>query len=206
MQANYPSRCEQHAIPSAEYTNIIEKPCNICKLTYFLGSKNICDYCQGVQDKIHHKKEDKIKKLFDANNITYSHDLIIDRSCSCKRPDFVIEYPHFYLIVEVDENQHSSYPCECEQSRMIQIHNDCKGTPVIFIRYNPDDYTTNGIKYPWNKSRETTLLKVIKSFDNIDDWFRPLSVMYLFYDGYDGKHAIEDINYLNIFSLQIENN
>lgn len=44
------------------------------------------------------------------------------------------------IIVECDENQHGSYACECELGRMITLFQDYGGMPVVFIRYNPDNY------------------------------------------------------------------
>lgn len=192
---NYPTLCENHA--TKEHINLIEKPCKKCGLELMLGDLGICNYCLDYEQKIHHKKENDLKKFFDSNNLVYeSHDKIIDTLCNYKRPDFVFDYPLFKIIVEVDENQHKTYPCECEQTRMIMIHQSFGGTPVIFIRFNPDNYEVNkDQKKVLLKTRKTMLLKLLNEYKNVKEWNIPLSVIYMFYDNYDNKNEIEEIKY-----------
>ncbi len=186
-QSNYPVYCENHA-PKG-YFNLVEKPCKKCGLSYLLGSTGLCNFCLEFEQKIHHKKENEIKKCLDFNKIIYeSHDKVIDPSCNMKRPDFVIDYPMFKIVVEVDENQHKSYACECEQVRMIQIHQSFGGTPVIFVRYNPDEFSTNGKKCEVTEgTRRKVLIDLLQQYRNVKEWTTPLSVIYLFYDDYDEK-------------------
>jgi hypothetical protein len=42
------------------------------------------------------------------------------------------------VIVEIDENQHTSYTDVCECARISEIVGSIGGRSVIFIRYNPD--------------------------------------------------------------------
>ncbi len=44
------------------------------------------------------------------------------------------------MIVEVDENQHIDYDCSCENKRLMEISKDVGHRPIVFIRFNPDDY------------------------------------------------------------------
>jgi hypothetical protein len=44
------------------------------------------------------------------------------------------------LIIEVDENQHIDYDCSCENKRIMEISQDIHHRPLIFIRFNPDNY------------------------------------------------------------------
>ena len=44
------------------------------------------------------------------------------------------------IIVEIDENQHIDYDCSCENKRMMELSQDVGHRPIIFIRFNPDDY------------------------------------------------------------------
>jgi hypothetical protein len=97
----------------------------------------------------------------------------------------------------VDENQHHSYACECEQGRMVAIFQDYSGGKVIFIRYNPDSYTNSlGVKVSSDKGKEQKLLDTIKAIMN-NPLDKALSVIYLFYDGYDGSVKIDELNYEN---------
>ena len=47
------------------------------------------------------------------------------------------------LIVEIDENQHTGEnygDCSCENKRMMLLSQDVGHRPIVFIRFNPDDY------------------------------------------------------------------
>ncbi|KAI9089581.1 hypothetical protein DFS34DRAFT_385310 [Phlyctochytrium arcticum] len=59
--------------------------------------------------------------------------------CGLERPDFWIDWHTHMLVVEVDEDQHWSSACECEQTRMVNISQSF-GMPTVFLRWNPDDY------------------------------------------------------------------
>ncbi len=86
------------------------------------------------------------------------------------------------IIVECDEDQHRGRPCECEQKRMIEIHQSLEGRPVIFLRYNPDDYKINGVKMDTpEKVRLDTLSKMLMEV-SLSPPKVPLSAVYLFYD------------------------
>lgn len=88
-----------------------------------------------------------IKTLLEANNLKFINDKKVKYRCYQQRPDFVINFGLFAIIIECNENQHKSYACECEQSRIIAIFQDFGGMQIVFIRYNPDNYIDNmGIK------------------------------------------------------------
>lgn len=72
-----------------------------------------------------------------------SYDSAINyTTCQDKtRPDFMFDtlnHTH-YVIVEVDENQHSGRLEACECTRMVNI-TQSNQRPTLFIRYNPDEY------------------------------------------------------------------
>ena len=46
------------------------------------------------------------------------------------------------VIVEVYENQHTDYDCSCENKRIMEISQDVGHRPLVFIRFNPDEYIT----------------------------------------------------------------
>ena len=50
------------------------------------------------------------------------------------------------LIIEVDENQHKAYDCLCENKRIMELSQDVGHRNLVFIRFNPDEYITNGVK------------------------------------------------------------
>ena len=44
------------------------------------------------------------------------------------------------IIIEIDENQHEDYDCSCENKRLMELSLDVQHKPIVFIRFNPDDY------------------------------------------------------------------
>ena len=81
---------------------------------------------------------DYIKEEF--KEYTWSHNKKIQDGCSTRRPDLLLDLGYKVIIVEIDENQHDSYDCSCENKRMMQIYQDLNFRPVVFIRFNPDEY------------------------------------------------------------------
>jgi hypothetical protein len=204
----FPTRCETHKLNTD--INIVEKPCIICGLSYFIpGNQDKCTSCSEYQNPtIRNSKELRIKDVLNAANIKYkSHDTIPDFACSRYRPDFIIEVGLFDIIIEVDENQHKSYACECEIGRMIQLHQDFGGIPLIFIRYNPDNYKDNIgtlVKgYQHNKDREKLLIELIIKLLDKQDRVDPLSVIYLFYDGFDSTIKVTNLDYFNHSAIEL---
>ena len=57
-----------------------------------------------------------------------------------KRPDLFLDFGYQVLIVEIDENQHQNYDCSCENKRLMELSQDVQHKPIVFIRFNPDDY------------------------------------------------------------------
>ena len=52
----------------------------------------------------------------------------------------VLDLGYQVIIVEIDENQHIDYDCSCENKRIMQLSQDVGHRPIIFIRFNPDEY------------------------------------------------------------------
>ena len=124
--------------------------------TFFTENK-YKDYC--VRCFIHTFPDEKVSKnyMIKENNVkefleeyfkdqNIIHNKPIAGGCSKKRPDFFIDLLTHCIIIEVDEDQHPYYTCE--NKRMMLLFTDLGDRPIIFIRFNPDGYTINGIKYP----------------------------------------------------------
>ena len=84
---------------------------------------------------------DYIKDQF--KEIDIIPDKRIHEGCSKRRPDILIDLGHQIIIVEIDENQHINYDCSCENKRIMELSQDVGHRPIIFIRFNPDDYKIN---------------------------------------------------------------
>ncbi|QKE50220.1 hypothetical protein F-VV10_0100 [Faustovirus] len=189
-----PEYCDTHKLENM--VNIIERPCASCKLTYLIPDGiDLCEFCY-VGQKIVKEKEEHIKQLLDAKGVKYdSYNKVVDINCSNKRPDFVIDYNTFFVIIEVDENQHKSYQRDCELTRMKQIHQSM-GMDTLFIRFNPDTYIdTCSKKIKSYSGRETKLIKLLETLRNVEKLEHYLMVIYLFYDGFDGKINMQKIEY-----------
>jgi EsV-1-7 cysteine-rich motif len=76
----------------------------------------------------------------------WTPDKVISDGCSNKRPDLILDLGYQIIIIEIDENQHRSYDCSCENKRLMELSQDVGHRPIIFIRFNPDSYMNNDEK------------------------------------------------------------
>jgi hypothetical protein len=81
-------------------------------------------------------------------DMTWVRDKRVSDGCSRRRPDLYADLGYQVIIVEVDENQHDGYDSLCENKRYMEISQDFGFRPIIFLRFNPDEYFKNNIKYP----------------------------------------------------------
>ena len=68
------------------------------------------------------------------------YDKKIQDGCSTRRPDLFLDLGYQIIIIEIDENQHIDYDCSCENKRIMELSQDVGHRPIVFIRFNPDDY------------------------------------------------------------------
>jgi hypothetical protein len=73
-------------------------------------------------------------------NLNWIADKIVSGGCSKRRPDLLLDLLYQIIIVEVDENQHTDYDCSCQNKRIMELSQDLGHRPIVFIRFNPDDY------------------------------------------------------------------
>jgi hypothetical protein len=74
-------------------------------------------------------------------DFTWIADKHVSGGCSKRRPDLLLDLGDQIIIVEIDENQHTDYDCSCENKRIMELSQDVGHRPIVFIRFNPDDYT-----------------------------------------------------------------
>jgi hypothetical protein len=67
-------------------------------------------------------------------------DKKVQDGCSRRRPDLLLDLGYQVIIIEIDENQHTDYDCTCENKRTMELSQDVGHRPIVFIRFNPDDY------------------------------------------------------------------
>ena len=170
------------------------------------NKEKIClTYCRPTElsitsKKIIKKKEGLVLSYLDKNiksDLIPIDDKIIDTSCVKRRPDRVYDCGLYFLVIEVDENQHKSYSNGCsfdvkkqELRRMNQIHEALSGLMhVIFLRFNPDNFRVKGILQKVNmQKRLEILVKWVNYCLNLkekDLSTNQIRIKHLFYDDYD---------------------
>ena len=108
--------------------------------------------------------------------LTWIADKIIHGGCSKRRPDLLLDLGHQIVIVEVDENQHTDYDCSCENKRIMELSQDLGHRPIVFIRFNPDDYEKNGINVTSCWGQDKKGICVVKKTKK-DEWMKRLQTL-----------------------------
>jgi hypothetical protein len=155
--------CEIHKQPGE--INIIEHDCKKCNLPNILNQNGECTYCDPAHfNQFRLGKQLQIKNWLDqSTEFKYvSYDTAINyQSCGDKeRPDFVFVADSHYIILEVDEGQHSNRNEACECTRMVNISQSL-GMPTLFIRYNPDHYKVDKKKQDPSFITRTKLIQLV---------------------------------------------
>tara|TARA_B110000046_G_C12781284_1_gene309101 strand:- start:28 stop:537 length:510 start_codon:yes stop_codon:yes gene_type:complete len=148
----------------------------------------VCEYCDETTAKrARLAKQREVVQYLDVNmdDIPYtSVDQIPTDVLACgdrERPDVLWnDLPDRAIILEVDEDQHKTRPCRCEQTRMINISNDLGAQHTFWIRYNPDTYKSNHPLFSTGKRLEL-LNKWIRRARSME-LKHTINVVYLFYD------------------------
>lgn len=148
------------------------------------------------------KKETWVAEQLKAANFTVERELYVKFSCfdtegKYARIDHVVDMGIYIGLIETDEGQHDRYFVSCELRRMMDVVAAIRCTnesrPIVWIRYNPDRFSVDGIKVKRKRGeRMERLLQLLRSHVPT----RPLSIFYLFYDLVNGAPAIfEDPTY-----------
>ena len=167
--------CNEHKTP--EMIDVMSPRCKTHLCDTQVKNKNYEGYCfrcfiKTFPDKpISRNYKTKEKNVVDNikssfPNLVWIGDKQISGGSSKKRPDLLTDLGSCVIDVEIDENrhQHSNYDPDSENKRMMEIFKDVGERPIVFIRFNPDDYTDeNGKKITscWavNKERKMTVKK-----------------------------------------------
>ena len=161
-------------------------------------------------------KESSVATFVTENfsNFTWNIDKTIQDGCSRRRPDLICDLGYQIIIVEIDENQHNKYDCSCENKRIMELSQDVGHRPIVFIRFNPDDYidaSNKNITSCWGLTPKTGILKIrdIKQTEwnnrlntlkqQIEYWCnednkieKTIEIIQLFYDEIDNNNNIEE--------------
>lgn len=143
--------CGKHALDGM--INVRNKKCKTYMCDTLVGNKykGYCQYCfinLFPDEKVSRNYQTKERNVADYvlsffQNMTIIADKRIKDGCSRRRPDLLLDLGYQIIIVEVDENQHIDYyegDCSCENKRLMEISQDVGHRPIVFIRFNPDEY------------------------------------------------------------------
>ena len=111
---------------------------------------------------------DFIKEVYP--DFTWVTDKQIKDDCSKRRPDLLLDLGHRVIIVEIDENQHKTYNETCENKRLMELWQDVYHRPIVFIKFNPDDYEEDGEKIEscWKTDKRSGVLQINK--EKKEEW------------------------------------
>ena len=131
--------------------NLMSRMCITPKCTTMASNKAYKGHCyrcfintypdnQVVRN--HKTKERDVADFIRATyaDLTIAFDQRVADGCSLRRPDILMDMGEYVIIVEIDENQHTSYDCSCENKRLMQLFTDIGSRPLVMIRFNPDQY------------------------------------------------------------------
>ena len=205
-----PTHCYLHQ--QQNHLCLLGQTCKNCgRENELCNSEQLClTYCRPVElsinaKKIIKKKEALVLSYLDkhiTSSINPIDDRIIDNSCVKRRPDRVYDCGSFFVIVEVDENQHSGYNNGCsfvdkktqEDRRMVQIWEALSNgmMPVIFLRFNPDNFRVGGKLQKLNMQKRLDVLSKwvlhclnLKEYVNVPS----IRIKHLFFNEYDEKNS-----------------
>jgi hypothetical protein len=109
-------------------------------------------------------------------NLNWIADKIVSGGCSKRRPDLFLDMLYQIIIIEIDENQHTNYDCSCENKRIMELSQDFAHRPIVFIRFNPDDYEKDGTNITSCWGIDKRGMCVIKKSKN-NEWNERLNVL-----------------------------
>jgi hypothetical protein len=184
----FASHCEAHR--EEEDQNLMERTCVSCGLLMVLDANNKCEFCDPTRFETNRlAKQNALMTYLDKHKLRgNSTDVVIEKgACGLERPDRVFEFDDKVVILECDEHQHKDRQCSCEQTRMVNLGQSFGGTPVYFLRWNPDAYAPGDGRNPEPVVRRHKL--VADYLHQIEDGYVDLpnalvSVLYLYHDGW----------------------
>ena len=188
-----PQYCETHK--SSYHTNLVQHECAVCSVLEITDDEGKCSRCsEYLVKKLHLRKQRLVKCWLDSDPTLCryeSYDRQIENgSCGKERPDFVWDTPTHKVILEVDEFQHRERPCECEQTRMVNVTQSL-GMPCLWIRFNPDDFKGQKASLREQHRRELLTKVLTESLSDIPTSSCDiLRIKHLYFDGFQVGQSI----------------
>ena len=186
----HPERCEAHAW--SRDANLVESECVSCGLVMMLDPTGKCEYCdEQTAKRARLAKQREVVQFLDhcmpEHPYTSVDRVPLDlKDCGGKeRPDVLWDdLADRVVILEVDEEQHRDRPCECEQTRMVNISQALGCERTLWIRYNPDAFMGDDARRWGSKARRLEVLRRWLEWGFTTELEYTISVVHLFFDGF----------------------
>lgn len=155
-----PKRCASHI--SKGDVDVTNRKCNICN-KHQVRYGDICAKCDPSVKK---RKEYVVVEYLETHANELLNGFTHNRTLSGEtgkmyRPDLLFLMTTHAVILEIDEHQHKRYNQIQENQRMIELQKTLN-SPTIFIRFNPDEYRSQGkLVNPPLENRLTLLSETI---------------------------------------------
>lgn len=181
--------------------DVVNPRCKSCGLFVINRKPYLCSYCKPASTLRQKTKEMMVVNHLREKEIEFIHNKSVGFVCGNYRPDIKIDCGTHFIIVEIDEDQHSQYPESCEVARMVNIA-QAEGLPCVFVRYNPDVFRVKGkAKKVHTKTRLELLTSTIEENMHVCPE-HSLTAVRLFYNNDTGRHTCPyslDDRYKNLF-------
>jgi hypothetical protein len=123
------------------------RSCQNCKRVYVPSRYRFHPYCFScycvLNPDVEIPRKYKLKEHYFREFLKEEYkdiELVFDKIVgeSNKRPDVLISFEEYNVVLELDENQHRGY--DCESKRIMEIFQDLGSKPLVMLRINPDTY------------------------------------------------------------------
>jgi hypothetical protein len=125
--------------------DVVNFKCISCNIFIVRAKNQLCSVCN--PDNAYQKTREitvvNYLRSFPETS-DFIHNKSIGTSFGGYMPDILYTFDRYCVVIEIDEDQHSSYDDVCERDRMLNIQL-ALNLPTYFIRYNPDVYRVNGL-------------------------------------------------------------
>ena len=185
-----PERCEQHTLPGDD--NLVERDCASCMLPAVVNADGLCADCDawrsGKRPRL--AKQREVLQFLDhcftehpynSTDVTPRELLECDRR---ERPDVMWDRADRVVMLEIDEGQHKDRPCECEQTRMMNVSQAIGCERTVWVRYNPDSFKSVEARKWTSKAKRHEVLKAWLTWALTAELPYTISVVHLFFDGF----------------------
>ncbi len=205
---NEPIYCAKHAV-NQNMIDVLNPRCEECNITNV--NRNFKPYCSSCFYKLNpdaqHTINFKTKELAFTQMLASTYpSMILDKPIeggrSRYRPDALLDVTTHCIIVEIDENQHSSYDNSVEDYRLHTLRNELGNRPLVVIRVNPDSFKPkdgNRVRGCFQRKPKTnTIVRLDKEFK------RRLAILMSTFETTIASVPCNDINVISLFFDEID--